>query len=73
MCGRAVHGGAGNALNLLSQFDADIAESDAESAESDAAAAIDFADWAIENARVSILTAIDARVTAKQKAAAIRA
>jgi hypothetical protein len=31
-----------------------------------------FADWAIENARVTILGAIDARATAKQKAAAVR-
>jgi hypothetical protein len=54
------------------QFDADMAESDAEFAESDAAAAIDFADWAVENARVAILDAIDARVYAKQKAAAVR-
>jgi hypothetical protein len=54
------------------QFDADMAESDAEYAESDATAAIDFADWAVENARVAILDAIDARVYAKQKAAAVR-
>jgi hypothetical protein len=54
------------------EFDADVAESDASMSEDDAAAAIDFAEWAVENARVAILDAIDARVYAKQKAAAIR-
>jgi hypothetical protein len=54
------------------QFDADIAESDAEWAESDAQDAISFAGWAVDNARVAILDAIDARAKAKQKAAAVR-
>lgn len=54
------------------QFDADMAESDAAWAESDAASAIDFAEWAVENSRVAILDAIDARIYAKQKAGAVR-
>ena len=53
------------------QVDADFAESDADWAEADAYAAIDYADWAVENARVAILDAIDARITADEKAAAL--
>ena len=54
------------------QIDADMADSDAAWAESDAEAAIDFANYAVESARVAILDAIDARVYAGQKAAAVR-
>jgi hypothetical protein len=54
------------------QFDADVAENDAEWAESDAQASIDFAAYAVENARVAILDAIDARAYSRQKAAAVR-
>ena len=32
---------------------------------------IDYADWVIENARVAVLDAIDARVTAGEKAGAL--
>jgi len=39
---------------------------------SDAHAAIDFAEWAVDNARVATLDAIDARIYASQKQAAIR-
>ena len=53
------------------QVDADFAESDADWAEADAYAAIDYADWAVENARVAILNAIDARISADEKAAAL--
>jgi hypothetical protein len=53
------------------QVDADFAASDADMAEADAYAAIDYADWAVENARVSILDAIDARVNADERAAAL--
>ena len=53
------------------QVDADFAASDADLAEADAYAAIDYADWAVENARVAILDAIDARITADEKAAAL--
>ena len=52
------------------QVDSDFASSDADMAEADAYAAIDYADWAVENARVAILDAIDARVYADEKAAA---
>ena len=52
------------------QLDAAAAEGNAEWAEADAADAIDFAAWAIDNARVSLLYAIDARVTATERAAA---
>jgi hypothetical protein len=50
------------------EVDADMAASDADWAEADASAAIDYADWAVENARLAILDAIDARVTANEKA-----
>ena len=53
------------------QVDADFAASDADLAEADAYAAIDYADWAVENARVAILDAIDARVTADEKSASL--
>jgi hypothetical protein len=42
---------------------------DAEMAESDAADAIDFAEWAVDNARLSVLSAIDARGYADERAA----
>lgn len=48
------------------KIDAALAESDAEMAEADATAAIDFAGWAIDNARLSSLDAIDARAYADQ-------
>jgi hypothetical protein len=53
------------------QVDADLDASDADWAEADAYDAIDYADWAVENARVAILDAIDARVRADEKAAAL--
>jgi hypothetical protein len=43
------------------QVDADFAATDADWALADAYAAIDYADWAVENARLAILDAIDAR------------
>jgi hypothetical protein len=55
------------------QLDARVAGSDADWATSDAYSAIDFADWAVENARLAILDAIDARVYADQRAAAVKA
>jgi hypothetical protein len=54
-------------------LDAGAAEGNAEWAEADAADAIDFAAWAIDNARVSLLYAIDARVNATERAAVARA
>ena len=59
------------AQHRADQVDADFAASDADLAEADAYAAIDYADWAVENARVAILDAIDARVTADEKSAAL--
>jgi hypothetical protein len=53
------------------QVDADFAASDADLAEADASDAIDFADWAVENARLAILDAIDARITADEKTATL--
>ena len=53
------------------QVDADFAGSDADGAEADAYTGIDFADWAVENARLAILDAIDARVYADEKEAAL--
>jgi hypothetical protein len=53
--------------------DATAAEANADWAESDAADALDFAGFAIDNARVSLLYAINARVDATQREAAARA
>jgi hypothetical protein len=53
------------------QFDADVAASDAEWAEADAYAALDYADWAVGNARLAILDAIDARAYADERASAL--
>jgi hypothetical protein len=51
------------------EFDARVAATNADAAKADAYAAIDFADWAVENARLTILDAIDARVYADERAA----
>ena len=59
------------AQRRANQVDAGFAASDADLAEADAYAAIDYADWAVENARVAILDAIDARVSADDKAATL--
>ena len=48
------------------EIDATMAQTDAEMAEADATAAIDFAGWAIRNARLASLDAIDARACADQ-------
>ena len=50
-------------------LDAKAAGMDADMAESDAADAIDFAEWAVDNARLSVLSAIDARAYADERAA----
>ena len=49
------------------QVDAKLAAQDASFAEADAVAAIDYADWAVENAQLAILDAIDARVYADER------
>lgn len=50
------------------QVDADMAAADADFAEADATAAIDYAAWTIDNARLAILDAIDARAYANMRA-----
>ena len=46
------------------QVDVDMAADEAAWAEADAAEALDFADWAIDNAELAMLDAIDARAYA---------
>jgi hypothetical protein len=53
-------------------LDAAGAEANADWAESDAADALDFAGFAIDNARVSLLYAINARVSANERVATAR-
>ena len=47
-----------------------MAEEDAEAAEADAAGALDYATWAVDQARLAVLAAIDARTWADARAAA---
>jgi hypothetical protein len=47
-----------------------MAASDADWAEADAYDAIDYASWAVDNARLAVLDAIDARIYAGERAAA---
>jgi hypothetical protein len=54
-------------------LDARIASTEADAAKADAYSAIDFADWAVENARLAMLDAIDARVYADSLAATAKA
>jgi len=51
-------------------IDAKVADADADMAQADALDAIDFAAWAIDNARLATLTAIAARATSDELAAA---
>ena len=48
------------------QLDADAAASEAEWAEDEAAAAIDYAAWTVDNVRLAVLDAIDARAYADE-------
>jgi len=50
------------------QINADVAATDADMAEADATAAIDYAAWTIDNARLAVLDAIDARAYANTRA-----
>ena len=50
------------------QRDAKLAARQADGAEADAADAIDFAAWTVDNARLAVLDAIDARVYADELA-----
>jgi hypothetical protein len=49
------------------QVDADVAATDADMAEADATDAIQYAAWTVDNARLAILDAIDARTTANMR------
>jgi hypothetical protein len=49
------------------QMDAAAAATDAELAEDDATAAINFASWAVDNARVAVLDALDAAAYSSQQ------
>jgi hypothetical protein len=50
------------------QMDAKVAADEADWAETDAAAALDYAAWTVDNARLSVLDAIDARAYAAERA-----
>ena len=52
------------------QHDVKRAEREAEYAEADAADALDYASWAVEQAQLAVLDAIDARIWADARAAA---
>jgi hypothetical protein len=52
------------------QRDAKMAADDAEWAEADATDAIDYAAWTVENARLAVLDAMDARAYADERATA---
>jgi glycerol-3-phosphate dehydrogenase len=50
------------------QLDAKVAANQADGAEADAADAIDYAAWTVDNARLAVLDAIDARAYADELA-----
>jgi hypothetical protein len=52
------------------QHDVKMAEEDAEAAEEDAADALDYATWVVEQAKLAVLDAVDARTWADARAAA---
>ena len=52
------------------EHDVKKAERDAEAAEEDAADALDYATWAVDQAQLAVLDAIDARTWADERAAA---
>jgi hypothetical protein len=54
------------------EMDAGMAANDADWAETDAVEAIDYAAWTLDNARVSMLDAIDARAYANAQASGAR-
>jgi hypothetical protein len=49
------------------QVDADVAATDADMAEADATDAVQYAAWTVDNARLAILDAIDARAYANMR------
>ena len=54
------------------EMDADVAADDAQWAEADAIEAVDYAAWSVDNARVAMLDAIDARAYASNRASEAR-
>jgi hypothetical protein len=52
------------------QHDVKVAEEEAEAAEEDAADALDYATWVVEQAKLAVLDAVDARTWADARAAA---
>jgi len=54
------------------QLDVKMAEQDAEGAEANAADALDYATWAVDQAQLAVLDAVDARAWADAQAAASR-
>lgn len=54
------------------EMDADMASDEAGGAEADAVEAIDYAAWTLDNARVAMLDAIDARAYATARASGAR-
>src|SRR6266545_2456376 len=59
------------AVKDAKQQAAKAAASDADRAEGDAADAIDYAEWTVDNARLAVLDAIDARAYADERAKAV--
>ena len=55
------------------EMDADMAAGDADWAEPDAVEALDYAAWTLDNARVAMLDAIDARAYATARASGAHA
>jgi hypothetical protein len=52
------------------QHDVKVAEEEAEAAEEDAADALDYATWVVDQAKLAVLDAVDARTWADARAAA---
>src|SRR5512139_753984 len=52
------------------QIDADMAAADADFAEAEASDAIGYAEWVVDNARLAVLDALDARAYASERAKA---
>jgi hypothetical protein len=55
-------------MSTADRLDAEVAAGQAEGAEADAADAIDVAAWTVDNARLAVLDAIEARVYADELA-----
>jgi glycerol-3-phosphate dehydrogenase len=55
------------------EIDADMAATDADFAEAEASDAIGYAEWVVDNARLAVLDALDARAYAAERAKAAAA